>query len=86
MIYRAAPASQLRTIELDAFVVLYHRPSGMTHLLGEPAPEILAALHEGEATLELLRARLSHRFDLAEIDALAARLGELVATGLVEAL
>ncbi len=46
MRYRAPPATALATVRLDEFTAVYHRPSGATHLLVEPAPEILAALVE----------------------------------------
>lgn len=73
-----------RAVALDSLTAVYHRGSGQTHLLAEPAPEILAALDAGEADVSVLVARL----DLVESDraALTARLDELIATGLVEAL
>ena len=84
--YHAPSPSQLRTIRLDAFVALYHRPSGTTHLLSEPAPEILEILSDGDASLNVLRCRLAERFNLLDdsVDALTARLNELVAAGLIE--
>lgn len=82
--YRASPAATLLATDLAPFTALYHRASGTTHLLAEPAPEILAALTE-PLTLEALRARLAERFDLTDDAALAARLEELVAAGLVAA-
>ena len=53
-------------------------------MLAPPAPEILAALAE-PLTLEALLARLSADFDLLDggAEALAARLDELIAAGLV---
>ena len=84
--YRAERADALRGVELPPFTALYHRASGITHLLTEPAPEILAALGHEPLTLTELTARLSQRFDLADPAALPARLDELIAAGLVEAL
>ncbi|MGP7796033.1 HPr-rel-A system PqqD family peptide chaperone [Sphingomonas sp. CLY1604] len=74
-------------MELDAFVALFHRPSGITHLLASPAPEILAVLAEEPLAADALLARLGERFDLADANraALLARLDELVVAGLVEA-
>jgi PqqD family protein of HPr-rel-A system len=83
-IYRAAPAEALLVRRLDAFTAVFHRPSGQTHLLVEPAPEILDALAEG-ATLDGLRAALAARYDLDDADGLAERLSELVDAGLVVA-
>ena len=86
MLYRAAPATALIAAPLDAFTAIFHRASGITHLLSEPAPEILAELGDGPLTLDALLYRLQQRYDLAEAtrEALAARLDELVEAGLVE--
>ena len=88
MRYRAASATTLLVQPLDAFTAVFHRASSITHLLTEPAPEILEALTDEALTLDALLARLADRYDLAVADreALAARLAELVAAGLVEAL
>lgn len=85
MTYRAARPETLTAADLAPFTAVYHRESGITHLLVEPAPEILAALAAAPLSLEDLRAALSERFDLAGGEALAARLDELVAAGLVTA-
>lgn len=71
---------------LGALTALYHRPSATTHLLAPPAPEILRALAGGEMTQAALLAALARDYDLADPDpaALAARVEELVAAGLVE--
>jgi PqqD family protein of HPr-rel-A system len=83
--YVAAPASALLIEPLDALTAVYHRPSGITHLLAAPAPEILSVLAD-PATADELLARLAERFEVpdADRDALLARLEELVAAGLVE--
>jgi PqqD family protein of HPr-rel-A system len=86
--YRAPTDAALLTAELDAFTAVFHRPSGITHLLVSPAPEIVALLADTPLDLDTLLVRLGERFDLADADrdALVARLDELVAAGLVEAL
>ncbi|HEU0044457.1 HPr-rel-A system PqqD family peptide chaperone [Sphingomonas sp.] len=83
--YRAAPTEAWVAVELEPFTALYHRPSGSTHLLVEPAPQLLEALAGEGLTLAALRARLEAMFDLADGDdaVLEARLEELVAAGLV---
>jgi PqqD family protein of HPr-rel-A system len=81
-----ADAEGLRTVMLEGLTVLFHPHSGQTHIVAPPAPEILDALGEGEADLEGLVTRLRQRFEFDEADgraAIAARLGELEAAGLV---
>lgn len=87
MLYRAPTADAVLVAPLDAFTAVFHRASGITHLLTEPAPQILAALGEEGMTLDALLARLAIDYDLADADrdALAARLDELVVAGLVAA-
>lgn len=81
--YRAAPLPSLLIEPLDDLTAVFHRASGITHLLASPAPEILQALQTPMTRADLL-ARLADRFELAEADseALDARLDELVAVGL----
>jgi PqqD family protein of HPr-rel-A system len=85
--FRAPPVEALLIAELDAFTAIFHRPSGITHLLASPAPEILAALAADALDIDALMARLSEQFDIGDAarEALAARLDELAAAGLVEA-
>ncbi|MEH3047830.1 HPr-rel-A system PqqD family peptide chaperone [Sphingomonas adhaesiva] len=80
-----APPETLVLRPLDDLTAVYHRVSGTTHVLASPAPEILAALREAMSADALLMV-LAVRYDLADADpvALAARLDELVAAGLVE--
>jgi PqqD family protein of HPr-rel-A system len=84
--YRAADPATLRIVPLDALTLIYHRASGITHIVDAPVPEILEALGEESLALDALLARLADRFDLADADpmALAVRLDELVTAGLVE--
>lgn len=86
MFYRAADPATLRIVPLDALTLIYHRASGITHIVDAPVPEILEILGEGPRTVAGLLAVLADRFDLADPDpaALAVRLDELVAAGLVE--
>lgn len=86
-VYRAPPTDGVLIAPLDAFTAVYHRASGITHLLTEPAPQILAILGDGGLALDALLDRLAQEYELADgtREALAARLGELVEAGLVEA-
>lgn len=82
-----ARAESLRIVHLDSFIAVYHRSSGITHLITAPAPEILATLGEAGMTFTTLTERLAADYELGDTDAaaLAARLDELVAAGLVSA-
>jgi PqqD family protein of HPr-rel-A system len=84
MLYAADPPAMRLAVALDELVAIYHRPSGVTHLLAPPAPELLDALAEGPADAADLLSRLSRLYDLpdAAADAIAARMEELVLAGL----
>lgn len=87
-LYRAAVPETLRIVPLDALTLIYHRASGITHIVDSPVPEILDTLAPQPLAAPDLLARLGERFDLVDADpqALATRLDELVAVGLVERL
>ena len=85
--YQAEPASRLLVEPLDAITLIYHRRSGITHMVAEPVPEILAAMGDQAVSAAMLVAKLSNQFDLgtdedAEV-VVAARLEELAELGLV---
>jgi len=82
-VYITDPQSEVRAVQLDGLSVLFHEPSGMTHIVAAPAPEILAALREGPAEAGELLRRLRARFEFDGDEAIHARLGELEAAGLV---
>ena len=81
--YIADDPRHVRQIELDGLTALFHRSSGMTHILAPPAPQILAALRvPGDAGA--LAVRMAEAFDLeGGEEALTARLAELEAAGLI---
>ncbi len=87
-LYRAEPTDQRLIKPLDAMTLIYQRRSGITHIVAEPVPEILAAMDEDIVDAATLLTRLSDQFDLvdsAEAEAvIAARLEELAGLGLVE--
>ncbi len=83
-VYAADPPSARLSVVLDALVAVYHRPSGVTHLLAAPSPELLDALADGPADAATLRDRLAALYELegdgsAMID---ARMEELIVAGL----
>ena len=83
--YRAPDADALLHADLDAFTAVFHRQSGITHLLTSPAPEILMALAAEPMDADALLNRLSLDYQVADADraSLMARLDELVAAGLL---
>jgi PqqD family protein of HPr-rel-A system len=85
-LYAADPPEALSFVELEGLVLLYHRRSGLTHILAPPAPQILAALAAGPADPAGIVERIGADFDVESDDpaaAIAARLAELEAAGLV---
>ena len=84
--YIADPPAAMRTVELDGLSALYHRPSGLTHILAAPAPQIIAALAGSRATRRRFSRASRADFEPEAEDApaaIAARLAELEAAGLV---
>ena len=81
--YIADPESAVTAVALDGLTVLFHEPSGTTHIVASPAPEILDALQQGPADASELLRRLRARFEFEGDEAIHARLAELEAAGLV---
>lgn len=84
--YTADPPAARTSVALETLVTIFHAPSGMTHLLAPPAPEILDALAQGPADAATILARLADGHAIEGDDALlsvSARLDELEASGLV---
>ena len=82
--YIADSPEMIRRVELDGLRALFHIPSGMTHILAPPAPQILEALAASPADAEELARRLSQSFEVeGGEEAMSARLAELEAAGLV---
>jgi PqqD family protein of HPr-rel-A system len=85
----ADPESCVRSVALDGLSVLFHLPSGMTHIVAPPAPQILEALRLGPADAGEILARMRAWYDLEgdeAADAVEARLEELEEAGLVSRL
>jgi PqqD family protein of HPr-rel-A system len=85
--YRAAPNADLIWHELDSMMLLFHRPSGITHMLADPAPAIIEVMEDAVLTAAEIASRLTVLFDVeagadAE-DIILARLEELSSLGLV---
>jgi len=84
-------AGSLLRVPLDALEAVYHRRSGMTHLLVDPAPALLDILETQEAILPRILERLTGDYDLVAEDdegasleqVVMARLDELAQLGLI---
>lgn len=85
--YRAENPALLDRRRLDELILIFHRPSGQTHMVANPVPEILSALAGKACTVAELFDHLSQDFDLGERSAgeaeLAGHLHALDALGLV---
>jgi PqqD family protein of HPr-rel-A system len=85
--YRADFSQHCRTHAIDGLTLAFHRPSGTTHFLTSPMPEILALLAESPMDAATLCSKLCERLELPydeeALVVIEARLGELVASGLV---
>ncbi|HEX7820043.1 MAG TPA: HPr-rel-A system PqqD family peptide chaperone [Sphingobium sp.] len=96
--FRAEPAALRLGHDLGLMTLIYHRRSGITHMVSEPVPQILEALDAlGTADAAAVARHLLGRFDVQADDdndpacgpedsvetVIAARLEELAALGLV---
>lgn len=85
--YHAEANCDCRTVEMDGLILLFHRPSGVTHFLDSPIPEMLDLLTESPCDAATLTARLCERLNLTCDEearvVVEARLAELAAVGLV---
>jgi PqqD family protein of HPr-rel-A system len=92
--FSALPATALKRVPLGGLEAIYHVPSGITHLLAEPVPDLLDALahlEPGEsASAAQVLALVAQRFDIIADDpsepaeaVVAERLAELAQLGLV---
>lgn len=81
--FRAAAPQHLVTADLEGLTAIYHRPSGQTHIVAEPVPDLIACLND-PLDMPALLDRLGLETDAALL--LSERLSELIAAGLVERL
>ena len=75
-VYIADDPGAVRTVPLDGLVALFHAPSGITHIVAPPAPQILEALREGPGDARAILARIAARYEIEEggAEAIEARL------------
>ena len=89
--YLVEPEEAVVERVLDDITLLYHRPSGQTHMVVSPVPEILDALRsDGAGDAGAVHGRLAISYDLGEADAaqaaIAQHLEEMAQLGLVRRL
>jgi PqqD family protein of HPr-rel-A system len=87
-LYQAEPAEARIVEPLDMMTLIYQRRSGITHMVGEPVPQMLEAMRGDVVDASVLAARLASSFDLGRredaVARIAERLEELAELGLVE--
>lgn len=87
ILYKAEDGDQIVIEPLDVITLIYQRRSGITHMVAEPVPEMLAAMGNDAIDAAALLERLSALFDLGEaseaVAVITARLEELADLGLV---
>ncbi|WP_022681336.1 HPr-rel-A system PqqD family peptide chaperone [Sphingobium bisphenolivorans] len=87
--YRQDGPDALVACALEEMLLLYHRPSGQTHMVISPVPEILGELTAGPLAAGEIVDRLAQRYELGARDqavgAVEAHLAEMTALGLVRA-
>jgi len=75
------------TRPLDGLTLIYHRPSGITHIADSPLPEILQALERAPGTAAEVLTRLSEGHEIGDdedaLEGLETHLATLVSLGLV---
>lgn len=84
--YKAEPATVLLIQPLDAMTAIYHRRSGITHIVSEPVPQILQRMGGETLTCGEIVERLRIDFDFEDVDAqslITERLDEMAALGLL---
>lgn len=86
-VYTAVSAQSVRITQLDDLSVIYHRTSGMTHIVDQAVPEILGGLRAAPCTASALLNELARSHDIdaggEASETITARLDELCALGLV---
>lgn len=86
--YLAEPPDARIVEPLDMMTLIYQRRSGITHMVGEPVPQMLEAMGSDPVDATMLASRLAASFDLGGQDdavtLIAERLEELAELGLVE--
>ncbi len=86
--YRAEGNGDIIVETLDMITLVYQRRSGITHMVAEPMPQILAAFGDDALTIVELTKLLADQFELGDdsndiVEVITARIQELETLGLV---
>lgn len=90
--YHIRNIENIRLHPLDYMTLLYDKLSGITHIIAEPAPEIIEALGSQSMSVDQIERELQKQYDMeiyedsddSFADIITARLDEFVQLGLVE--
>jgi PqqD family protein of HPr-rel-A system len=86
--FKAANPEDIVLHMLDMMTLVFHRPSGLTHIVADPIPAILEVMQQEVSTPAQIAEALENNFDLEEgadvENVVLARLDEMNALGLVE--
>lgn len=86
--FRAANSEDIILHLLDMMTLVFHRPSGLTHIVADPIPAILEVMQQDVLTPTQIAKALENNFNLEEgadvENVVLARLDEMHALGLVE--
>lgn len=86
--FKAANPEDIILHMLDTMSLVFHRPSGLTHIVADPIPAILEVMQQDVSTPAQIAKALENNFDLEEgVDVenvVLARLAEMNTLGLVE--
>ncbi len=89
--YKIRDAQSLKFQTLDYISLLYDRLSGITHVVTDPAPQIIQVLGQNYLSSKQVETILQRQFDMTADendnsfeDIITARLDEFVELGLVE--
>lgn len=88
-LYQAANSNHLILHSLDSMSLVFHKTSGITHMVANPVPAILEVMASRPMSATTIAEKLSITFDVVDAvdveEVVVARLKELCALGLVEA-
>ena len=80
MRYRAASPDCLIMVQLDSLWAIYHRSSGLTHVVTDAMVAILGAVQDATATVEGIASAIGER---GAVEAVRSHIADLAEAGLL---